>query len=46
MNDLPVPSGPLPKEWLNKWQIEAPVPLIPTWEDPTLFMNQFLESRN
>ena len=28
------PSGPLPEEWLTKWQEQSPVPLIPTWEDP------------
>lgn len=28
------PSGPLPEEWLHKWQQEAPIPLIETWEDP------------
>lgn len=28
------PTGPLPKEWLTQWQKEAPVSLIPTWEDP------------
>lgn len=34
MNDDPIPTGKLPEDWLNKWQKEAPVPLIPTWEDP------------
>ena len=34
MNDYPIPTGKLPEDWLNKWQKEAPVPLIPTWEDP------------
>ncbi|SOC36614.1 acetoin utilization protein AcuC [Ureibacillus acetophenoni] len=34
MNDLPAPSGPLPKEWIEKWQKESPVPLFPNWEDP------------
>lgn len=34
MNDFPAPSGPLPKEWLEKWQKESPVPLFPNWEDP------------
>ena len=34
MNDLPLPEGELPKEWIEKWQKESPVPLIPTWEDP------------
>ncbi|WPK10575.1 acetoin utilization protein AcuC [Lysinibacillus louembei] len=34
MNDLPCPTGPLPEKWLAHWQQEAPVELIPTWEDP------------
>ena len=34
MKDIPAPTGPLPEEWINEWQQEAPVPLIPTWEDP------------
>ena len=34
MTDKPHPTGPLPQQWLNKWQPEAPVPFIPTWEDP------------
>lgn len=34
MNDLPSPTGPLPKEWLDQWQKESPVPLFPHWEDP------------
>ena len=34
MNDLPTPTGPLPKEWLDHWQKESPVPLFPNWEDP------------
>ena len=34
MNDLPLPTGPLPNTWLEKWQAESPVPFIPTWEDP------------
>lgn len=28
------PTGPLPQQWLEHWQKEAPVTLIPTWEDP------------
>lgn len=28
------PTGPLPEDWLNQWQPEAPISLIPTWEDP------------
>lgn len=35
MNDIPLPTGALPKEWLEKWQCESQVPLIPTWEDPS-----------
>lgn len=35
MTNQPLPTGPLPKEWLEKWQGECPVPLIPTWEDPS-----------
>ena len=34
MNDIPIPQGNLPNEWIEKWQKESPVPLIPTWEDP------------
>ncbi|GGG30057.1 acetoin utilization protein AcuC [Lysinibacillus alkalisoli] len=34
MNDIALPHGPLPQAWLDRWQEEAPVPLIPTWEDP------------
>ncbi|MEO4051907.1 acetoin utilization protein AcuC [Solibacillus sp. CAU 1738] len=34
MNDLPCPTGPLPQQWLERWQGESPVPFIPTWEDP------------
>ena len=33
-NQMDKASGPLPKEWLERWQPKAPVPLIPTWEDP------------
>lgn len=29
------PTGPLPENWLRKWQQESPVPFIPTWEDPS-----------
>lgn len=35
MNDFPKPTGALPQAWLDKWQPESPVNLIPTWEDPT-----------
>lgn len=34
MNDIPLPTGNLPKKWLEKWQPESPVALIKTWEDP------------
>lgn len=34
MNDLNTPNGNLPKEWLDRWSTESPVPLIPTWMDP------------
>lgn len=34
MNQLPVPTGRLPEEWLSKYQSESPVPLIETWQDP------------
>ena len=34
MNDLPAPTGPLPKDWLEQWQTESPVSLFQNWEDP------------
>ncbi|MCZ8541646.1 acetoin utilization protein AcuC [Psychrobacillus sp. FSL K6-2365] len=34
MNDIQLPVGELPKNWLDKWSIESPIPLIPTWLDP------------
>lgn len=34
MTDQQLPTGPLPQAWLDRWQPEAPVPFIPTWEDP------------
>jgi acetoin utilization protein AcuC len=34
MKGLPLPEGDLPKDWLDRWQSESPVPLIPTWHDP------------
>lgn len=34
MSEQDQPTGPLPQDWLNKWQPESPVPFIPTWEDP------------
>lgn len=35
MTDQPLPTGALPKDWLDRWQPEAPVPLITTWQDPS-----------
>ncbi|MBM7706881.1 acetoin utilization protein AcuC [Chryseomicrobium aureum] len=35
MSDQPAPTGELPKTWLERWEQESPVPLIPTWEDPS-----------
>ncbi|MET4560934.1 acetoin utilization protein AcuC [Lysinibacillus parviboronicapiens] len=34
MTDQEMPTGALPQAWLDRWQPEAPVPFIPTWEDP------------
>ncbi|MET3575365.1 acetoin utilization protein AcuC [Bhargavaea ullalensis] len=34
MTGQPLPSGPLPKEWLEKYGPQSPVPLMPDWEDP------------
>ena len=34
MNGDEAPKGPLPTEWLKRWQSESPVPLVETWEDP------------
>lgn len=34
MKGRPTPAGPLPANWLKKWQSESPVHLISTWEDP------------
>lgn len=34
MNDLPYPTGAIADEWLDKYQPEAPVQLVPTWDDP------------
>lgn len=34
MTDRQAPTGPLPQQWLDKWQTQSPVPFIPTWEDP------------
>lgn len=33
MTNQQVPTGAIPQEWLENWQKEAPVTLIPTWED-------------
>ena len=33
MTNQPLPAGPLPAKWLTHWQQQAPVPLVPTWED-------------
>ncbi|WP_329955847.1 acetoin utilization protein AcuC [Calidifontibacillus erzurumensis] len=29
-----IAQGPLPQEWVDKWQPKAPVKLITTWDDP------------
>ncbi|WP_075620089.1 acetoin utilization protein AcuC [Paenisporosarcina indica] len=34
MNDMELPQDSLPSEWLEQWEKESPVPLIPTWMDP------------
>jgi len=34
MKGFPLPEGDLPQVWLDRWQEESPVPLIPTWLDP------------
>ncbi|WP_277621509.1 acetoin utilization protein AcuC [Indiicoccus explosivorum] len=34
MSGQPLPFGKLPQSWLDRWQPDSPVPLIPTWEDP------------
>lgn len=34
MKAIPTPQGPLPEDWLAKWQPESPVKLIETWQDP------------
>ena len=39
MNDIELPKGHLPDVWLEKWQKESPVPLIPTWLDPPNLYN-------
>lgn len=33
MSNFPQPHGDIPKNWLEQWQSESPVPLIPTWDD-------------
>lgn len=35
MKAIPTPQGPLPEDWLAKWQPESPVKLIETWQDPS-----------
>ncbi|MBK3496046.1 acetoin utilization protein AcuC [Viridibacillus sp. YIM B01967] len=39
MTDQKAPDGPLPATWLEKWQLESPVTLIPTWMDPNNMYN-------
>ncbi len=34
MSEQEIPEGPLPAKWVEKWEKEAPVSLISTWEDP------------
>ncbi|MEE1132925.1 MAG: acetoin utilization protein AcuC [Caryophanon sp.] len=34
MSDISYPTGNISDEWLNKYQQEAPVQLVPTWDDP------------
>lgn len=33
MNDIPIPTGNLPADWMARWQKDSPVPLVTTWED-------------
>jgi len=40
MTDQKAPDGPLPSAWLEKWQTESPVTLIPTWMDPSNMYNE------
>ncbi|MGG0663834.1 acetoin utilization protein AcuC [Viridibacillus arvi] len=40
MTDQKAPNGPLPSAWLEKWQPESPVTLIPTWMDPINMYNE------
>lgn len=40
MTDQKAPDGPLPSAWLEKWQTESPVTLIPTWMDPINMYNE------
>lgn len=32
MNEVPAPTGPLPEEWINKWQPESSIPLPKNWD--------------
>lgn len=34
MTDKGTPIGNIPQSWLDQWQKESPVRLIPTWDDP------------
>lgn len=40
MTDQKAPDGPLPSTWLEKWQPESPVTLIPTWMDSDNMYNE------
>ncbi|WP_342528827.1 acetoin utilization protein AcuC [Chryseomicrobium sp. FSL W7-1435] len=35
MSNQQIPKGPLPSDWIERWQEESPVPLVSTWEDPS-----------
>jgi acetoin utilization protein AcuC len=34
MSGQPIPNGPLPIQWLERWQPESPVTLPARWDDP------------
>jgi acetoin utilization protein AcuC len=34
MSGQPIPNGPLPSQWLKRWQPESPVTLPARWDDP------------
>ncbi len=34
MNDIAPPRGPLPENWLQRWQKLSNIPMATTWEDP------------